>query len=311
MNAHHRVFDNFRAYEGKVPAGYQVDFVGAFVRTGFVAGAGESTPEVKTQCPPVDEEYFEWIDVLESVLSARDQYVMFELGAGYGRWLVRAAAALRQRNPVRGHFVAVEAEPKHFQWLEQHFCDNGLTPRDHTLVQGVVSDKSGERLFYIGTPKGGDDRADQWYGQAIAHSYERVAEPDSDVYEGFKVLKLESGWKAIRVPCIALGHLLKMHNRVDLIDLDVQGEELKIIESEPEELSRKVARLHIGTHAHDIEEGLRKVFGRLGWGCLADFPCLSTSETPWGTVSFTDGVQSWINPRFIETCMHQVSRAPY
>lgn len=299
MSAHHRVFENFRPYHGNVPSGFQVDFVGAFVRREFVAGACEYPPEVKTQCPSVDEEYFEWIDVLESILSARDRYVMFELGAGYGRWLVRAAAALRQLSPIGYHFVAVEAEPKHFQWLQQHFCDNGLNPRDHALIQGVVSDKPGNKLFYTGMPKGGDDRADQWYGQAIVQSYERVGEPECGVYEGFKVLTLRSGWKAIQVPSVTLGYLLNMHNRVDLIDMDVQGEELKIIESAPEELNRKVVRLHIGTHAQDIEKGLRKALRRLGWRCLADFPCLSTSETPWGSVNFTDGVQSWVNPRFL------------
>jgi hypothetical protein len=32
---------------------------------------------------------------------------------------------------------------------------------------------------------------------------------------------------------------------------------------------------------------------------LADFPCLSTADTPWGKVTFVDGVQSWRNPRLV------------
>ena len=36
--------------------------------------------------PPIDEEYFEWVDLLESVRDARGAYTMMELGAGYGRW---------------------------------------------------------------------------------------------------------------------------------------------------------------------------------------------------------------------------------
>ena len=83
--------------------------------------------------PPVDGEYFEWIDVLESVALARDRYTMLELGAGYGRWAVRAAAAVRQRGISECHLVAVEADPVHFTWLQQHFCDNGLDPAQHTL----------------------------------------------------------------------------------------------------------------------------------------------------------------------------------
>ena len=36
-------------------------------------------------------EYFEWLDLLHAVQDARDRFVMVELGAGYGRWAVRAA----------------------------------------------------------------------------------------------------------------------------------------------------------------------------------------------------------------------------
>jgi FkbM family methyltransferase len=246
---------------------------------------------------PLNEEYFEWIDVLESVEAANNNFVMVELGAGYGRWLVRAVLALRQRDPAKCHSVAVEAEPKHFQWLRQHFRDSGVDPEEHTVVQAVVSDRPGTALFYVGMPSGGLDRADQWYGQAIAQSYEKV-DCNQGFYEGFSTFRLKSGWTAIKVPSITLNSLLKCHDRVDLIDMDVQGEELKVVASSVEGLQRRVARLHIGTHGHGIEDGLRKVLGGMGWICSADYPCLSKADTPWGSVDFLDGVQSWVNPRF-------------
>jgi hypothetical protein len=80
-----------------------------------------------------------------------------------------------------------------------------------------------------------------------------------------------------------------------LIDLDVQGEELKVISSVVESIHQKVKRLHIGTHDHDIERGLRELLSKTGWECRADFQCLTTNETPWGPVPFVDGVQSWVN----------------
>ena len=54
---------------------------------------------------------------------------MIELGAGYGRWLVRAATALQQVKDLPFQLIGVEAEPQHFKWLLQHFKDNGLNFR--------------------------------------------------------------------------------------------------------------------------------------------------------------------------------------
>jgi FkbM family methyltransferase len=255
---------------------------------------GPSPPEVVTDYPPLDEEYFEWIDVLESVSLAQDRYTMLELGAGYGRWAVRAAAAAKQRG-ITCYLLAVEAEPVHFKWLKQHFSDNGLNPDEHALIQGVVTETPGETLFYVGMPDGGQDSAAQWYGQAIAQSYEILAKKTDTVHEGFRVFRHSSGWKSIKVPALTLGSLTRDLDRIDLIDMDVQGEELKIVRSSIDELDRKVKRLHIGTHSHEIEDGLRSTLRRRGWNCQFDFPCLSKSETPWGPVDFADGVQSWRN----------------
>ena len=92
--------------------------------------------------PPVDEEYFEWLDLLESVVAAKGSYTMIELGAGYGRWALRAAFAARQYNPkLRCHVIAVEAEPTVYGWLKEHFAHNGLKPRWHTLLHAAVTDQ--------------------------------------------------------------------------------------------------------------------------------------------------------------------------
>src|SRR5271154_222622 len=46
------------------------------------------------------EDYLEWIDIVEAVSSAKDRFVMFELGAGYGRWSINAMNALKFLNPL-------------------------------------------------------------------------------------------------------------------------------------------------------------------------------------------------------------------
>jgi FkbM family methyltransferase len=295
--ARHPMFERFSPYAGKVPEGSQTDYVGTSTRCEFVADTAPSPSEVQVCHPPIDEEYFEWIDILESVSLARDRYTMLELGAGYGRWAVRAASAVRQLGIPECHLVAVEAEPVHYTWLKQHFCDNGLDPAQHTLVHGAVCDQPGKTLFYFRMP-GKQDQADEWYGQFITRSNDKPRTKAQEPYAGFPVFVHKSGWKSIEVPAITLSGLLRDLDRVDLIDMDVQEEELKIVRSAIDELDRKVCRLHIGTHRRRLERGLRRTLRSHGWICHFDYPCGSTTETEFGPVHFGDGVQSWINPRF-------------
>src|SRR5215208_802824 len=96
------------------PADVVVDFLGSKTRLSYEAGfPGQRerarVAEVVTPAYPIfDEEYFEWIDILETAAAATDRYVMIELGAGYGRWSVRAALAAARRRSCTFHCVAVE-----------------------------------------------------------------------------------------------------------------------------------------------------------------------------------------------------------
>jgi hypothetical protein len=72
-------------------------------------------------------EAFEWMALLDAVAEARERLTMLELGAGFGRWTARAAAAVRRYRPeLTYRLVAVEAEPTRFGWLELHLADNGV-----------------------------------------------------------------------------------------------------------------------------------------------------------------------------------------
>ncbi len=297
MTKHHPVFYNFTPYAGSVDSGFQVDCLGVMTNCDFWAAAVPSPPTIKTDYPAVDDEYFEWIDLLESVVAAKEQYQMIELGAGFGRWSMRAARAVALYRPIPIRLTAVEAEPRHFCWLTQHFRHNNIDPDEHDLIQAVVSDSSGEALFYVGMPDDGKDRPDQWYGQRVAKSYEAIDRETHDDYEGFETIRLKSGWKSIRVRSLVLTEVMSKMDRVDLIDLDVQGEELKVITAAIRDIDKKVARLHIGTHGGEIEDGLRSLLTHDGWRCLADYTGMATNQTPWGPVKFEDGVQSWVNPR--------------
>jgi FkbM family methyltransferase len=224
---------------------------------------------------------------------------MIELGAGIGCWVVRAAYAVQQYNPSLPYrLIAVEAEPTHFEWMRDHFLDNGINPDQHLLIHAAVSDKPGQASFYVENPGSSADPS-AWYGQALTKDYEVDLAASDATYGDFRVRRHQSGAKSIIVPAITLASILDGLQQVDLIHIDIQGAELGVVGSAIQELGRKVKRLHIGTHGHDIEAGLRELLKSHQWRCLADYPSFSREPTPWGPIDFQDGVQSWINPRFL------------
>jgi FkbM family methyltransferase len=264
----HRIFAEFERGTGDVR-----NWLGVRTRRDFF------TPDLNfvrlTPPTPDDSEYFEWIDLLETVVAAGDEYTMIELGAGYGRWTVNAAAAVRAYGRSRYRLLAVEAEPTHFEWLRAHCADNdvGTSPSEGSLelVQAAVTDAGGTVEFAVGNPAG-------WYGQAIADgtwSPETVAE----------------------VPGVRLSELVDRLGTVDLIHADIQGAEADVMAEAIDALDARVARLHIGTHGAAVERELRSLLGGRGWIDVRDYPANRASKTPWGRMEFQDGVQTWTNPR--------------
>jgi FkbM family methyltransferase len=229
--------------------------------------------------PLLDEAYFEWIDLLQTVTAAQEHFTMVELGAGWGRWTANAVAALRQVNPLPYTMVVVEAEPTHFGWMKEHLERNGVDLNQCQLVQAAVAANDGSIGFFVGEdPTWGTPN--QWYGQSI-------------------------GGKT-QVPAVSLNTLLAPLPKVDLLDMDIQGAEYEVIEAAAEEVNRKVKRVHIETHNREVERGLRLVFTRLGWKNIFDYPCSTNypevleSKTDFGIASFVGGRQSWVNPKFME-----------
>ena len=95
---------------------------------------------------------------------------------------------------------------------------------------------------------------------------------------------------------VTLESLIEPLGLVDFLDMDIQGVEAEVLESDPLGLARKVRMVHVATHSGENERRLRELFGRLDWQRLNDYECGSTAETPWGTIHFQDGVQTWGRP---------------
>lgn len=225
-----------------------------------------------------DEQMFEWITIVETILAAEDYYVMVDLGAGYGRWLVNAALLARRFKRVP-FVIGVEAEDTHFCWMKEHLNDNQIAPVEQQLIHAPITGQRRDVPFTIG-------HANDWYGQAVL--------PSADTGFGH--------WPNAHVemrPSIILQDVIGDTPVVDLLDLDIQGMEAEVVSSSIELIERRVKRIHIGTHSRQIEDTLRKVMTAAGWEPRFDYPCgTSNHPTPAGPVDFGDGVQSWINPNF-------------
>ncbi len=285
------VFGRFQPWRGFVAAGFHPNFLGQMTDVSFVAGWADEERMKDRQAtlgyPGISEETFEWQLLLSAVLEARGQFVMVEVGAGFGRWLVSSVCALRCARPeIPFRLVAIEAEPQHFAWIGKHFRDNGIDPAAHRLIQAAVSGHDGHELFMIG-------HSEQWYGQNIvAGSAERRSGfPDA---------------RATRVDCLSVPTVLADLGRVDLMDFDIQGAERTAIPVGIEAMTRQVKRVFVETHGSDIHQIVELCFRSHGWQCAAKFGfsgrCISEAEMIWeeatefGTLRLSGGGQCWINP---------------
>lgn len=226
--------------------------------------------------PAISEESFEWVAVLEAVLEAHKTFTMFELGAGYGRWLVAAVCAARLKRPdLTFKLVAVEPEPTHFQYLIQHFLDNGLKPQEHRLIEAAVN-ATGERVHFIaGHPK-------EWFGQAIV--------PEGFLMDDYPMAR------TIERETARLIDLLGPHAYVDLIDVDIQGAELEVVLSSMDAMTGKTRRAYVSTHSAETHSRLAHAFMSAGWTLLEMHGWTGQEEeTQFGPISFIDGIQHWVN----------------
>jgi FkbM family methyltransferase len=288
MNTVHPVFLRFKKYKGMVAGGYSPEFTGAMISIKFAADWDmpdrRQDRYVETEYPAANDEIFEYISFLNSICEAKNNFTMIELGAGYGRWLVSAAKATEQIENLTFFLIGVEAEPSHFQMMQEHFKNNGIDPEKHILMEAAVSDHDGRVFFRTGSPH-------ECWGQSIADPVKWWNKPF------FRARRNTEKFEVKSVRSVSLKTILNRLQIVDLIDMDVQGEEYKVLKHSTSEIDKKVKRIHIGTHGRDIEKDIRSLFVNIDWNCEYDFSGNSTSDTPFGKVSFQDGVQVWKNKK--------------
>lgn len=281
-------------YDGPFSLGVEFDFIGSASKPSWT-GAAAKGMQGPTGVPPFNEEYFEWCALLQSVRDARDRYAMVELGAGYGRWGIRAAVAARRLGISDIRVKLVEAEPQHAQWARENIALNGVGGIV-TIAEAAIS-YSGQAVPFTIDYRAQGLNAVSWYGQAVVDWEASLPDPTGETYFGHTVHRGPEGYGQILVPSLPLEAILDDLDRIDLIDADIQGAEGAMIANSIEALTAKAARVYVGTHSVEIEDSIRAVFSRAGWLNEWDFSLLGERDTPYGKIAFGDGVQSWINRR--------------
>jgi hypothetical protein len=282
-----QLFDLFAAYVGPAPADVAVDWTGAKFRCEWAGWQGAAASKhVAPQRPEIDEEFFEWLDLLEAVHSSRDRFVMVELGAGFGRWGIRGSLLAQQRGLTRIDVRFVEAEPQHAAWLREAVSLNHLT-ENATVVEGALCYSQAPVPFLLSHVKECEDPA-AWYGQAL---WQSQLPETGEIYCGKRIYGAD-GYRQVLVDPVTLRDLIADVDVVDFLDADLQGAEIDLVQNDIDVMTARVRSVHIGTHGVEIENAIRSAFCRAGWINRWDFSLQATHETPHGIIDFGDGVQS-------------------
>lgn len=284
------VFDLFVGRSSPAPApGFITNFLGARTRTSFVRGADPKGGVMLGVPVPNDgwhSDAIEWVGVLKSVAAARGRFAAMEIGAGWGPWVVDAAAAVRLLGIDAVHLCAAEADPGHFAFMMQHFRDNGLDPAAHHLVQAAVGAQAGTARW----PKVEDPAAD-WGSRPLAGA--EAGAPDH-------VGRHFAEWTDVEV--VAFGALLRGQPAWDLVHVDVQGWEVELCEAAAGLLDERVRWLVVATHDAKLHGDLVDLMFRRGWALENEKPprfAWQDGMPSLMAMTTHDGAQVWRNPRMI------------
>lgn len=278
------VLEEFRLRAPRPEPGFIVDFIG--VRTRATSLWREVQELAGTVVPPpvpsdFHAEAVEWIGLLKAVKDARDQFVMMELGAGWGPWLVAGATAARARGIREFRLLGVDADEGHVRFMRQHIADNGFDPEAQTLVHGAVGPEPGVAKF----PRLPDPAND--FGSRPM----QAAEGD---YAGREFAE------TVDVEVLGIAVLLQREPLWDLVHIDVQGGETALCERAIDLLAERARWVIIGTHSRKIDGDLVDMFTRHGWKLEHEKPSRFIFRPAMPTLDAMtthDGTQVWRNPR--------------
>jgi FkbM family methyltransferase len=300
-------------WSGRVPEGYIVDFLGILTKGSFLwnrTGPFDAY-DVDTALPTLTtygEGLFEVAEWFYSAREATDQYVVVSLGAAYGAQLVGAWKVLQAINPLPARLVAVEPVPENCEWIRQHMSANGINPDDHWILQTALGSDNEPMLFPVGAPgtglTSGVETNSPEARKALASTL-RIRDQSDVVLENILMYnatglthKLAHGYTAdVKfVSAMTLRDVLGPFERIDLLEVDIQGSEVPVISPCMDLINRRVRRLHVGTHGQDIHKTLRGMFSAAGWEFVFDYSPGARHVTERGSLEISDGILGLRNP---------------
>jgi FkbM family methyltransferase len=307
-----RLLEAITPWSGEVPPGYAVDFLGILIDGKFIWN--EVGPfggcHVSTDRPTVanyGEGWFEVADWLASAQGASGRYVVVSLGAAFGRQLVGAWKAMQALNPLPTLLVAVEPVPENCAWMRSHMATNGIDPDDHWIIQAATAADNEPVLFPVGAPGTGLNSYVEINGAPFRRTAIDLLRRDNACERVLENILLHNSTGIVRdlgfgrsgevkfVSAVTLPDIMAPLDRVDLLEVDIQRSEAEIFPPAMELVSRKVRRVHIGTHGSDVHDMLRALFGRAGWDIVFDYGP-GKHVTPRGSLDLGDGILSARNP---------------
>lgn len=319
LDAFTNVFDGLSTWSGPSEPDFLIDFLGVKTAADFREMWGERPAPAGTKLEPLPprmasgEGWFEAVNWVEAAREARDYYVMLSLGACYGNQAVGAYKALQKINPMPAKLVCVEGDPENVAWINRHFRDNGIDPADHWILESALGADNKPILFPVGSPGSG---AQNCFSSNCAEGRMAVAEAvtkdgrfDAMLYNlllnnatGMRI-KLAHGSdydfdaELKFVSSVTLADVLRPFDRIDYVECDIQQSETIVFPPAIDVLSRKVRRVHLGTHGSDVHRQMVEMFVGNGWDIVFEYAPNSSFETPWGGFKTNDGVLTVLNPR--------------
>ena len=268
--------------------GYVTDFIGTKMRRKYLPGnPNESFVEGYPIPASFHATQAEWGGALRAALDADDEISIIELGAGWGPWMVSVGAAARQRGIKKFHFVGVEADLQHHEWIKDHFRDNGFDPAEHQLIHAIVGPRDGFADFPVI-----DAPSEDWGSKA------NYSPPTAWTRLKAKLkgrIPVNPGMRRLR--CLSLETLLKPRDFVDLVHCDIQGSEAETLAAGMMAMNAKVKRLVVGTHGRDIEQKIMVDMAAHGW-ILENQEACKFVQAGSKMALYMDGCQTWRNSRF-------------
>ncbi len=199
-----------------------------------------SSESLNTHLNIFNEKYFSSFAletfVLLSILkkyNSNDNFLFIELGSGRAPWCLTIAGVITNKIlshiPNKYEVIAVEPEPTHYLWSCSHIYKQDI---NGDVIHAAISNNVGICNFLQSNDPAGD------MGQYITKKGN------------------------IKVPVINIDHIVKKRNinHINLIHMDIQGEELNAIKGAESVINNNVVDyLIIATHSNKIASKLKKI----------------------------------------------------